>query len=111
ALPDVWFRQVLPRFDDIGERTHVFGDPRGRRLGVDGALELPLAEEREHPRHHETCDEHADPASPQHDLAKGRREFLRCRHDVRDTPQDRGYGASTTSTRWNSLRSEYPVVA
>ena len=25
--------------------------------------------------------------------------------------RDEAYGATTTSTRWNSLRSEYPVVA
>ncbi len=98
----------------------VLGRTGRRRVCVDRSAELPLAEPREDAGHGEAQQQHRDPARSQQDLAQRRREHL-------DGPSDRApvgcahgrvglrhppwYGATTTSTRWNSLRSEYPVVA
>ena len=82
----------------------------GRALLTDptppGATELPLPEPREHAGDHEAQREQRDPARPQHDLAECGREDLRVGES-----HPALYGATTTSTLWNSLRSEYPVVA
>ena len=88
-------------------RAHLFGDALRRRIGVDGAFKLPLPEEREYACDDEARAQHRDPAAAQHDLAQGRRELLGLGHGDCHC----WYGESTTSTRWNSFRSEYPVVA
>src|SRR5690606_1440464 len=97
--------QVVAGIDDVGDRPHLLRRPLGDGIRREGARQLPLQERVEDARDDEAQQEHADPARAQHDLAERGRELLRV-----ELVERRGlahsYGDTTTSTRWNSLRSE-----
>ena len=91
-------------------RTSYLRHP-DRLRRVDRALELPLPEERLIPLPRR--DTHSTPIQRARSMTRTSRSVggnSWCRHQCLNVRHD-SYGESTTSTRWNSFRSEYPVVA
>ena len=112
ALADERLGEVLAGRGHVGQRLHLLGRAGRCRVGRRSRGRAATARAtRTRPRRRGRAQQR-DPPRPQHDLAECRREDLapaparvgRRRHPAL-------YGATTTSTRWNSLRSEYPVVA
>ena len=108
ALADELSVEVVGRLNDLGDRAHFLGRPLGDEVRGERACELPLQQPREHAGHDQAQHEQADPARTQHHLAQRRRKLLEL---VERRARAHSYGETTTSTRWNSLMSEYPVVA